>query len=96
MASTYNMNYSIDMVENMCKNRGMGDIGEISVSDIEDKILLLKEEMQEITLSPPYTLKPYITDPIIGNEKRIELEEELDKYVGYNDEKVILIIWRLK
>lgn len=65
---------------------GMGDIGEISVSNIEDKILALKEEIQEITLSLPYTLKPYITDPIIGNEKRIELEEELDKYVQYNEQ----------
>lgn len=65
---------------------GMGDIGEISVSDIEDKILALKEEIQEITLSLPYTLKPYITDPIIGNEKHIELEEELDKYVQYNEQ----------
>ena len=62
----------------------MGEAGEVSVSDIEDKILALKEEMEDITHSIPYTLKPYISDPVIGNEKRIELEGELDEYVRYN------------
>ena len=65
---------------------GMGETGEIHVSDIEDKILALKENIEEITHSPPYTLKPYISDPIVGNEKRIELEGELDKYMQYNEQ----------
>ena len=46
----------------------------------------LKESIEEITHSLPYTLKLYLSDPIIGNEKRIELEGELDKYVQYNDQ----------
>ncbi|MBQ3918467.1 MAG: hypothetical protein II695_02230, partial [Oscillospiraceae bacterium] len=63
-----------------------GENGEINVSDIEDKIIALKENIEEITHSLPYTLKTYISDPIVGNEKRIELEGELNKYVQYNDQ----------
>ncbi len=65
---------------------GMGGAGTVEIQGIEDKIQALKEETDHITSTPPYTLKPFVTDPLRENEKRMELENELDEYTAYREQ----------
>ena len=73
------------LVRKALKDLGTGEI-KVEISDIEEKIEVLREEIDEIISTEPYTYKVLLEDEKAVNERKARLEEELKEYQGYHRE----------
>lgn len=55
----------------------------ISIPDIDDKIKKLYEEIQRIKTTDPYMYKYLLEAPVMVNEKKHQLDDELKEYKDY-------------
>ncbi len=71
-------------------NRFLKDIGEgsitIDVPDIEDRIEILEQEINEILTTEPYTYTKLLEDEVAVSEKKSELRAEILEYERYSAE----------
>ena len=73
------------LVRKALKECGMGEI-HVDVPDIDQKIEDLKDEIQIITGSEPYTYHVLLDDPEAVEKKKTDLTDELEAYRKYRKE----------
>lgn len=59
---------------------------EIDIPDIEEKISRLEQEINEIISTEPYLYGRVLMDPDLQEQKKTELQKELDEYDAYAKE----------
>ena len=59
---------------------------DIAIPDIEEKIFELNEEIDRITSQDPYTFKYLLADQEAVNDKKDDLEKEIENYRKYAEE----------
>ena len=57
----------------------------VDIPDIEKKIAMLEQQINEILMTEPYTYKYILEDPAQIKEKQAELEEERSEYEAYGE-----------
>ncbi len=67
------------------KEAGGGRI-EVVIPDIEEKIMVLEEQINEIVVTKPYILRDILDDPEAVEAKKEELKKERDEYLHYKEE----------
>ena len=72
------------------------DAVEIEIPDIEEKIELVKEEIDQITHSEPYILRYLVEDEDASERKRASLQAELESYQNYHRELKNIILQMLQ
>lgn len=73
------------LVGNALKELQIGEIT-VDIPDIEEKIEALKEEIEEIKQTEPYTYKELVGSEEKSRNKTLELENELETYRQYHTE----------
>ncbi len=62
------------------------DVPEIVVPNIGERIAAVREEIEHITGTEPYTYRDLLGDEKAVDEKKRELQEEIDEYLEYEDQ----------
>lgn len=70
------------LVNELLKNKGI-DVDEIEIPNPEIKVKLLKQEIEQIINSAPYTYKEFLYDETLYEEKEATLKDELETYLSY-------------
>lgn len=83
------------LVRNAMKETGSEDI-QVVIHDIEDKIAEVKQEMDQIIHTEPYSLKYLVEDKDATEKKKAELQKELKSYQSYHDELNSVILQLLQ
>ncbi|MCR5654436.1 MAG: hypothetical protein K6G07_02200 [Lachnospiraceae bacterium] len=63
-----------------------GEGGEVDIPDIEEKIAEIEAEIEMIKSKEPYLYRGLLQDPILMEEKKEELRQELKEYKDYCEE----------
>ena len=73
------------LVRKVMADLGQGDI-KVDIPDIDEKIASLKEDIQKIIHTDPYTYKDLLDDDKAVMKKKSNLEEQLKSYQEYHKE----------
>lgn len=70
-------------------NKAISDLGlgtiDVEIPDIEQRIRILEEEINQILTTEPYIWRTLLADEMLINEKKSELEKELEEYKQYQE-----------
>ena len=83
------------LVRKALKDLGAGE-SRVEIPDIEDRIDEIKEEIENIRTTEPYTLRSLVEDEDAIAKKREELQEELESYQKYHKELSTVILQMLQ
>lgn len=83
------------LTRRVLKELGMGE-GKTEIPDVEEKIDAVKEEIERITNTEPYTLRSLVEDPEAAEKKKAELQEELETCQQYHRELNRIILQLLQ